>query len=148
MTTIQQSILIDAPLETVFTYISDYSHDREWRGGVIKVEQDPLPPSRLGTRTYEKFQMLGLHFATHAEVTSFKANTVIGFTVLDSTIPIWGQRVVKPDGAAVRFTYSLTARLHGAYRWLRPMLVWQYSRQIEHDLRKLKSALEGVKIRA
>lgn len=44
MTTIQQSILIDAPLETVFAYISDYTHDGEWRRGVIGVEQMPPHP--------------------------------------------------------------------------------------------------------
>jgi uncharacterized membrane protein len=142
MTTIQQSILINAPLETVFAYISDYTHDGEWRRGVIGVEQTPPPPSRLGTRTHEVFRCLGVKFTICAEVTQFKANTVIGFTALDSVFPLWGQRTVKSDATAVRFTYALTVRLHGVYRWLRPMLVWQFDRQLQQDLRKLKNALE------
>lgn len=142
MTTIQQSILIDAPLETVFAYISDYTHDREWRRGVIGVEQTPPPPSRLGTRTQEVFRCLGIKFTIHAEVTQLKANTVIGFTALDSVFPLWGQRMVKPDTTAVRFTYTLTVRLHGVYGWLRPLILWQCNRQIQQDLRSLKNRLE------
>lgn len=142
MTTIQQSILINAPLETVFAYISNYTHDSEWRRGVIGVEQMPPPPSRLGTRTEEVFQWLGVKFTICAEVTQFKANTVIGFTALDSAFPLWGQRTVKPDATAVRFTYALTVRLHGVYGWLRPLLLWQFDRQIRQDLRTLKNRLE------
>jgi hypothetical protein len=142
MTTIQQSILINAPLETVFSYISDYTHDGEWRRGVIQVKQTPPPPARLGTRTAEVLQCLGIKFTICAEVTQFKANTVIGFTALDSLFPLWGQRMVKSDATAVRFTYTLTVRLHGVYGWLRPLLVWQFNRQIQQDLRKLKNMLE------
>lgn len=142
MNTIQQSILIDAPLEAVFAYISDYTHDREWRRGVIHVEQTPPPPSRLGTHTQEVFQCLGIRFTICAEVTQFKANTVIGFTALDSAFPLWGQRMVKRDATAVRVTYALTVRLHGVYGWLRPLIVWQIDHQLQQDLRKLKYTLE------
>jgi Polyketide cyclase / dehydrase and lipid transport len=142
MTTIQRSILIDASLETVFAYISDYTHDGEWRRGVIHVEQTPPPPSRLGTHTHEVFRCLGVRFTICTEVTQFKANSVIGFTALDSAFPLWGQRMVKTDATAVRFTYALTARLHGVYGWLRPLLVWQFDRQIQRDLRKVKYTLE------
>ena len=50
--------------------------------------------------------------------------------------------MVKHDATAVRFTYTLTVRLHGVYGWLRPLLVWQFNRQIQQDLRKLKNMLE------
>ncbi len=143
MTTIQQSILIDAPLETVFAFISDYTRDPLWRSGLKQIEQEPLPPSRLCTRMRETFYLLGLRFVTQSEVTSYKANSVIGFTALSSAFPLWGQRSVKPDGSAVRFTYSLTARLHGYYRYIRPVLVWQYNRQVKRDLQKLKICLEN-----
>lgn len=103
---------------------------------------DAAAPSRLGTRTQEVFQCWGVKFTICAEVTQFKANTVIGFTALDSVFPLWGQRMVKSDATAVRFTYALTVRLHGVYGWLRPLLVWQFDRQIQQDLRKLKNALE------
>jgi hypothetical protein len=142
MTTIQQSILIDAPLERVFAYISNYTHDPQWRSGVVCMKQEPLPPARLGTRIYEQFRLLGWRFETRAEVTSFKANYVSGFTALSSLFPLWGQRMVKADGAATRFTYQLTARLHGPYRYLRPLLIWQLNRQLGYDLRRLKEILE------
>jgi len=74
MTTMQRSILIDAPLETVFAYISDYTHDGEWRRGVIHVEQTPPPPSRLGTHPQAVSRYLGVRFTICAEVTQFKAN--------------------------------------------------------------------------
>ncbi|MFZ4664468.1 MAG: SRPBCC family protein [Caldilineaceae bacterium] len=142
MTTMQRSILIDAPLETVFAYISDYTHDGEWRRGVIHVEQTPPPPSRLGTHTQAVSRYLGVRFTICAEVTQFKANSVIGFTALDSAFPLWEQRMVKHDATAVRVTYALTVRLHGVYGWLRPLIVWQFDRQLQQDLRKLKYTLE------
>lgn len=41
---------------------------------------------------------------------------------------------IETNAAAVCFTYALTMRLHGVYGWLRPLLVWQFDRQIQQDL--------------
>ncbi|MEZ4862744.1 MAG: SRPBCC family protein [Caldilineaceae bacterium] len=143
MTTVQQHIRIDAPIDTVYDYISNYTNDPQWRCGVVQVTQDPPPPARLGARTHERFRMLGLHFETRAEVTSYRVNTVIGFTALSSAFPLWGQRRVHVEEGATRFTYQLTARFHGPYRLLRPLLVWQFERRLQQDLERLKRILES-----
>lgn len=143
MATMIEEIVINAPQDFVFGFISDYSNDVKWREGVTGMKCSTKENIFVGTRTRETMKLWGRPYTTIARVTEYEPYNKIAFRSVTGKIPVHGYRLVEDAGGYSRFIYSLTIELTGLAVLLSPVLASMYKKRIKVDLQKLKSLLEA-----
>lgn len=138
---IQESIIIDASIEEVFAFTSNYEHDVRWRTGVVSMEQHPTGQAQVGTKTREVMRFMGQEMITTGEVTEHEINNFIVFQSIDGPYPVTGFRHVKATPEGTRFTYSLSVELNGMFKLLAPVLIPRFRKQVQEDLKRLQDIL-------
>ena len=74
MTHIEESIIINSPIEEVFKYTSDYQHWPEWFEGVSKFTSTTDITRGNGTRYAYKAKLMGLWAKVETEIQDFVPN--------------------------------------------------------------------------
>jgi hypothetical protein len=142
MFTVTASELIQRSPSMVFALSGDYANDPLWRRGVAEMVYETEGAPRAGSRTRETMRSLVGTTVTVAEVVTFGPSRT-AFRSLSGPVPCEGSRAWVAEGGGTRFTYSLTLRPEGAWRWLEPLLRWMLGRQVRDDVRRLRVRLEN-----
>src|SRR4051812_16259236 len=143
MESIEQSVVINRPLEEVFAFVSDYRNDPRWRTGLIKMTQTPEGPTGAGTKLHEVLRMAGLKLETGSEVTEYEHNSKCTVKSTSGPIPLRNWRLVEPAGDGAKFTYGIVGETSGFYKLMEPVLAGVFKRQLRAELARLKGILEG-----
>lgn len=136
------SVWINRPAEQVFEFVSNYNNDTRWRQRVIKMTQSPADAIGVGTITHEEMNFLGRRYITIAQVTALEPNKRLEWASVEATTPVSGWRMVEPEGQGARFTQVIAANLQGFYRWLSPVMIGTFKKQMTQDMTRLKQILE------
>lgn len=136
------SIWIDRPPAEVFRFIANYNNDTHWRLGVARMSQSPADETGIGTITHEEMEFLGRCYVTIAQITDFEPDKRLEWSSIEATTPVSGWRMVEPEGYGTRFTQAVVAHLQGFYRWLSPVMVGMFKKQMSRDMARLKQILE------
>jgi hypothetical protein len=144
MITIEKNIIISVSKEKVFSFISDYTNDTQWRDGVLEMKQEPTHKTDVGTITFETIKFMGRKLIVKAKVAEYIPNEKVSFKTLTAPMNIEGFRKVGADkNNTTKFTYSLSAELTGLYKLFTSSIIKMYDKRIEGDLNKLKTILEN-----
>ena len=139
-------IVINASRDFVFSYVSDYSNDVNWREGVIGMKCSTRENIFVGTRTKETMRFFGRTFITIARITEYSPFNKIAFRSVTGKYPVYGFRQIEETGGYSKFIYSLTIEFKGLSLLLAPLMFPLYKKKIMRDLLKLKSILEPAYI--
>jgi pimeloyl-ACP methyl ester carboxylesterase len=135
------AITIPAPPELVWSIVSDYAHDSEWREGVF-VRPEPLGPSRDGTRTFESLRLFGDVHRVVARVDDVVAGSSLRFRGEDGLVE--GRRCVTPVDGGTRFDIDVDVRLRGPVSLFAPLLSAHFDRRVKRDLVRLAAVVNDV----
>ena len=105
---LQQSIIIDRPVEEVFAYRSALHQTAEWQRHVIATDLLAVGPIARGSRGTE--QRMGQHDEVsewELEVTEFELNSVLGLTSRCGEMLVQERVVLAPDDKSTRYTVWL-----------------------------------------
>lgn len=136
---LEQSIIIDRPVDEVFAYRSALRQTAEWQRNVIATDVFAVGPIALGTRGTE--QRVGQRDEVsewELEVTEFELNGVLGIMSQCGDARVQERVVLAPDEANTRYTVCLEmtgSRLPAA----------SFHRQTIEALMTFKWRLEGRK---
>ena len=104
MTTLLRShqILVNAPLQTIFDYVSDLTRHPEWSGGELKIEAVSPGPIAVGKEYFSRGQVaLQKDRPNTIQVTEHKPPHKFGFVAND------------PDFGKVRHLFTFTQKNDG-----------------------------------
>ena len=110
MTQLKQSILIKAPVDIVFSYISDYRNWPEFYMGISDIKPITEKTNETGSKFLYKISSAGMTFNVGTELRDFKKNEGwIGksFKGIDNET-FWNVRNIDGD---TEFTHGLTYHL-------------------------------------
>lgn len=139
------SIVIQRPLEEVFAYMDDVSHEPEWQPQLIEAEQTPPGPSRAGTRRRYVTEFLGKRLENTYVVLGHEPNRrVVLQTTPDSALEASSEiRWEEVDGGT-RVTIILEGRAKGPLRFVPDALLEaSFDRELRSALARLKEQLEA-----
>ena len=137
MITVACSIHLPLPPQAVFAFAGDYRNDTQWRRGVMLMRCEPDAP-RLGGRTHETLQFMGLRAETLAEIIAWEPGRRTAFRALSGPVPCEGRRLFEADGEGTRLSYVLHLSPQGRWRLLNPLLALLFRWQAAGDLRRLR----------
>lgn len=144
---VQTRIVIDRPVEQVWGYLDDHSHEMEWRAPSLKrLDQVGKGPAGIGTR-YEGVIALGPgDFPYVNELTRYEPPNRVSWKAVSSTgwvIGASGSYILERDGDRTRLTHEIDLEPNKfAGRLVMPLLGVIGSRGVMPMLAKLKARVE------
>jgi uncharacterized membrane protein len=139
---VDQSIVIDAPIDAVFRYAADYRNDVYWRTAVRGMELSGADPFEVDVQIREVLRSFGRNVVSTGEVTAVEPNKSITFRSLTGPIPVEGMRLFQEVGEQTRFTFCLKGELDTFYSIMWIFMSGTFRRQIADSLEKLRGLLE------
>ncbi|MFO7697169.1 MAG: SRPBCC family protein [Anaerolineae bacterium] len=106
MKPVEHSVVVQAPLEQVFAYTSDYRKWPEWYTGVGEATPTTQTTRGNGTRYAYKARMMGMWAAVETEIHDFEENR--GWTGVGTKgLPHRTHWTFEPLGTGTRFTHAV-----------------------------------------
>lgn len=110
MTRIEHSVIIQAPVEQVFSYAADYQKWSEWFEGVSDFNATTTVTHGNGARYAYRARVMAVSASVETEIQDFVQNR--GWTgVSTKGLPHRTHWIFEPIGSATRFTYALEYHL-------------------------------------
>lgn len=141
-------VRIDAPLEAVFDYATDFETTSTWMPQITRIERLDEGPLRAGSR-FRETRRIGKREATAViEVTAHERPSLHRASSAALGVQCEYEFRFLPDGEST--TVELTASAHG--RWLGVLLAPMFLKMIQKEdgemLERLKAAIEGQPVPA
>ena len=113
-------ILIGAPLEVVFDYVSDLTRHPEWSGGELKVEAVTPGPVEIGKQYISHGEVaIQKDRPNTVRVTKFEPPYRFGFTALDPDFgDVMHEFTFEEQGSGVLVRRDMTLSLHPVVAFL------------------------------
>ncbi len=144
---VEESVVINQPVEKVFGYVSNPANYPEWAGPVVDVhdlQQTAPGESREGDRFTLVGKFLGRQVDSPSEVTAYEPNRRFSTRVTGGPIPDqkWTYTFEEASGGT-RLSQSLEGEPGSFFKLAGPLLERAAKRQFRHDLETLKDLLEA-----
>ena len=145
---VQTSIVIDRPIEEVWAYLDDHSHELEWRSPSLKrLDQVSQGPTGVGTR-YEGVIGLGPgRYPYVNELTRYEPPNRVSWKAISSSgwvIGSSGSYVLARENGHTRLTHEIDLQPNNfGGTLLMPLVGALGSRSVMPMLLKLKAAVEA-----
>ncbi len=143
MINIEKSILINRPIEEVFTYVSDLTHSAEWQNGLVEVRMVSEGPVGVGTRYAFVRSFMGKKMEASNEIEEFVPNSKIAFKTTSGPIPLEASYLFESTGRETKLTSTIEMHPGGFISLAEPLISASLGRDVEASLGKLKNMLES-----
>jgi hypothetical protein len=142
--TFQLGLDIAAPVETVFTFVADFTTMPKWYSAVLRVERVE-GIGGLGTRYTVYRELPGGPAVNDVTITSYSEGDEVTFTSLNGPTPFTYRYLVRPSRDTTRLTLEGTisaSGLTGPAALLGPLAEGLFKRGMRDNLGTLKTLLE------
>jgi len=143
MITIEQSVVINRPIEEVFEFVADQSKLPLWQSGVLESGVTSEGPMGVGTTYRYTFQLLGRKVETAGEITEYELNSRCSFKAQSGPFPLKGGFSFRAVNGGTRVTLAVEAEAAGFFKLAEPIGARMLNRQFETNFGNLKDLLEA-----
>lgn len=143
MARVEDSIIVNRPVEEVFAYVTDIERFPEWTSFVRNAAKTSDGPVGLGTALRTDLQFLGRQFTSEQVITEFVPNRVFAGQSVSGPLPMTITTTVEPAEGGTRVTQSIEGESKGFFGLADPILEQVGKRQLRAQLGTLKDLLES-----
>ncbi len=140
---IEQSLVINRPVEEVFAFMSDTAKLPQWNPAVIDAELTSTGPVDVGTTFQFSAQFLGRRFESLCEVIAYEPNRHFAFRTTSGPISLEARYTFESVDGATRVSEVREGAQPGFYKLAEPIFRRLAQRQMETSLNNLKDLLEA-----
>ena len=143
MARVEHSVVIDRPVEDVWSFMADPENDSQWVSGVVESAKTSEGPMGLGATLKIVRNFLGRRIEADLELTEWEPNKRSAIRSTSGPISVAGTRTFEAVEGGTRVTDEVEADLRGFFRLAEPLVERTAQRQIESDYESLKGILES-----
>lgn len=134
---------INAPIEKVFAYVTDFRKNAEWQDGVIESTQTPDGPTQADTKFKTVRTFLGQKLEADGEVTGFEPNKKFAFKSTSGPIKFSLMQTFESVAVGTKVHIQVEMEAGGFFKLAEGALAGNLKKTFEDQAAKLKSLLEG-----
>jgi len=145
MLKVENSILINKPVEQVWNYLTDFENTPKWDIGVLETKQTSEGPAGLGTTFQNSGPFLGRTAVREYEVIEYVPNKKVKVKLITSTRSIHRAEVCNTFESAqteTMLTFVGQIEFGGLFKLFQPILYQRAKKDGQGDLENLKRLLE------
>jgi uncharacterized membrane protein len=143
METIETSIDIQRPVETVFAYVADPRNGPQWQGSIKEAHVTPEGPPRVGTKVTQVVSFLGVKLEPTAEIIALEPNRSFSIKGRSGPASLEATFRFEAIGTGTRLNATIQVEPGGLFKVAGPLFASQFKKQNEADLQRLKDLLEA-----
>lgn len=140
---LQEDILIQAPVETVFAYLNQVDQRTNYIPMLSEVIMLDAPPIKVGSRYIEVATIAGQDLKTTYQVVAWEEDRYIKVKTIKSVFPIQAEMKLNPIDGGTHISLALSFTLKGMYRLAAPLIRGIVQQQANDILDRLKKILEA-----
>ena len=141
----EYTIVINQPVEKVFSYVSNPVNLPEWQGPPVEIRDlQQTTPSQLreGDRFTTVLQFLGRRYETPTEVSAYEPNRRLSYRGTGGPVPTQITFIFEEMPGGTRFTHSQEVEPGSFFGLAASLFEIEAKRQLRNDLETLKDLLE------
>ncbi|TEU13463.1 MAG: hypothetical protein E3J21_18580 [Anaerolineales bacterium] len=144
MIKIEQSVVINRPIEEVFAFVTDYETHLQWQSGVLEAKITSEGPLGVGSQYTYMMQLLGRRLETAGEITEHEPPSKHGWKATSGPFPVFqGGFLFEAVDGSTKVTMVTEAEAGGFFKLAEPLALRMTQRQLETSLNNLKDLLEA-----
>lgn len=141
----EDTVQIDAPIEDIFAFITDFSNTPQWHKNMIKVGWKNNEPLGVGSEYYWNETFAGMKMDIGGVITSWNPPYSFTWKPTTSPYPITGGWTFVDQGNSTLVTRYSDNQLSGIYKWLNMLIIPMAKKQVRQEMQVLKRLLETKK---
>lgn len=142
MIKVEESIVIDRPVEQVFAYLSNARNELQWGSSVVDIRQSPEGPMRAGTQLTEVRNFMGRKIESLSEITEYEPNKRFVRRGSTGQFAVDGSFRFEPTEQGTKVIWTMQMEPGGFFKLAEPLVASTLKRDIVSNLKTLKSLLE------
>lgn len=142
-THVEHTVVIDAPIEAVFAYLTDFRNTPKWHKNMKKVGWKKNEPPGLGAEYDWIETFAGQTMVLDGVVTSWEPPYSFTWRPTNSPFPITGGWTLAPQASSTVVTRYSDSQLTGIMKLLNFMMIPIANRQVRLELNELKRLIEA-----
>lgn len=138
----EDSVLINAPINLVFDYVTDFKNTSKWHKNMLKVGWKDQGPHGVGSEYDWIETFAGMKMDIGGVITEWTAPNSFAWKPTTSPYPIsGGWTFVEKENSTLVTRYS-DNQLKGIYKFFNLLMVPMAKRQVAKELKELKRLIE------
>jgi uncharacterized membrane protein len=137
------SILIDRPIQEVFTFLSNPLNLPRWQSMILDVQPESSGTPEKGSRFRLKSEMLGRKIEGTIEIVEYTPPSVFAFQNQSGPMSVTVSMHLKTVGTGAQVSIQALGEPGGMFKLAEPVLAKQVQSQMETNLTRLKTYLES-----
>jgi uncharacterized membrane protein len=140
---VENTIVVDRPLEEVFTSIADYESHTNWQNGLRDAKFTSQGLTGVGTTFAFVNEFLGRRLEGEGEITEYEPDAKFAWRSKMGPLLVDGSWTFEPVAHGTRVIRMVESEAGGLMRLALPIMGFMLRRQGDQDLAKLKAQLEA-----
>jgi uncharacterized membrane protein len=140
---VERSIIINRPIDEVFTYVSDLRHSAVWQPGLEEVRKKTEGPLRVGTEFTFVRKFLGKRLESSNKFIEYEPNTRVTFVIPSGPLPGEASYLFESTPHGTKVTSKIQMQTKGFTRLAEPLVTSTLLRDMEAGFDYLKELLEN-----
>jgi carbon monoxide dehydrogenase subunit G len=144
MIEVEESVVIDQPIEKVFAFVTKPENDAKWYVGLESWDHTPGEPAGVGSTSQSRIRFLGIPIEVTWEVIGYEPPAKIEVKTIEGPVMVEAEYSLEAVGEGqTELTVSGEADLVGVFDLAEPLVERIARRQWASSLENLKDMLEG-----
>ena len=139
---VENTVVIQKPVEEVFAFVNNPDNTTKWQGGVEAVKHEG-GTSQVGAQYTEVRKFMGKEMNTVMEVTGLEENKKYAAKVVKGPVHFDVEVTFAAEGGSTKMTTIVQGEPGGFFKLAENMVVKQLEESLAEDGKRLKSLLEG-----
>jgi uncharacterized protein YndB with AHSA1/START domain len=142
MIKVENTTLINKPVEEVFAFVTTEGNYTKWQAGVMEAIQAEGPRNVVGSRFSEVRKFMGQEMRTTLEITAFALNAKWAAKVVKGPVPYEVTVTYEPSNGGTKMVTRVEGEPTGFFKLAEGMVANQLKKNLAEDGQKLKELLE------
>jgi uncharacterized protein YndB with AHSA1/START domain len=146
MLQVEHSVVIDKPVEQVWSFLTDFQNTPKWDIGVLETRHTSEGPRGLGTTFQNIGPFLGRNAVREYKVTEYEPNKKVTVKLITPAMSIRQAEVsytFEPAENGTKLTFTGGIEFGGFFKLIQPILLQRAKRDGQGDLDNLKRLIEA-----
>ena len=144
MAKVEASVVINRPIDEVFTFATTPHNAPQWQSGVLEATQTSPGPVGVGTTLHYVMKFLGRRLDIQSVITVYTPHRQAAFEQTSGPFPSFVATLLcEPADGGTRVTGITEVESGGFFKLGEPILMRMVQRQSQGDFETLKDLLEA-----
>jgi uncharacterized protein YndB with AHSA1/START domain len=143
MFNVDESIVINRPVEEVFAFVADQTNGPRWQDGLLEVRRITNGPVGVGTKHTAARKFLGRKMELTNEYIKYEPNRRVTFKGESGSMRFETSYLTESTTNGTKLTCQMQVEQGGLFGLAEPMIAKSFKRDFEANFRTLKALLES-----